>query len=37
MSFTTTHFEELTGREPTSLRQLFEANKAALLAPPAAR
>jgi NAD(P)H dehydrogenase (quinone) len=37
MSFTTTHFEELTGRKPMSLRQLFEANKAALLAPPAAR
>ncbi len=37
MSFTTSHFEDLTGRKPTSLRQLFEANKAALLAPPAAR
>ena len=37
MSFTTTHFEALTGRKPTSLRQLFEANKAALLAAPAAR
>jgi len=37
MAFTTTHFEELTGRKPTSLRELFEANKAALLAPPAAR
>jgi NAD(P)H dehydrogenase (quinone) len=35
MAFTTTHFEELTGRKPTSLRQLFEANKAALLTPPA--
>jgi NAD(P)H dehydrogenase (quinone) len=34
MAFTTTHFEELTGREPTSLRELFEANKAALLTPP---
>ncbi len=37
MSFTTTHFEELTGRKPTSLRELFAANQAALLAPPAAR
>jgi NAD(P)H dehydrogenase (quinone) len=37
MAFTTTHFKELTGREPTSLRQLFEANKAALLTPPAPR
>jgi NAD(P)H dehydrogenase (quinone) len=35
MAFTTSHFEELTGRKPTSLRQLFEANKAALLTPPA--
>jgi NAD(P)H dehydrogenase (quinone) len=37
MAFTTTHFEELTGRKPTSLRELFEANKTALLTPPAAR
>ena len=37
MSFTTSHFEELTGRKPTSLRELFAANKAALLTPPAAR
>ena len=37
MSVTTTHFEELTGRKPTSLRELFAANQAALLAPPAAR
>jgi NAD(P)H dehydrogenase (quinone) len=37
MAFTTTHFEELTGRKPTSLRELFEANKPALLAPPAPR
>jgi NAD(P)H dehydrogenase (quinone) len=36
MSFTTSHFKDLTGREPTSLRTLFEANKAALLAPPPA-
>jgi NAD(P)H dehydrogenase (quinone) len=36
MSFTTSHFEDLTGRKPTSLRTLFEANKAALLAPPPA-
>ena len=35
MAFTTTHFEELTGRKPTSLRQLLEANKTALLTPPA--
>ena len=37
MAFTTSHFEDLTGRKPTSLRQLFEANKAALLTPPAPR
>jgi NAD(P)H dehydrogenase (quinone) len=37
MAFTTTHFEDLTGRKPTSLRELFEANKSALLTPPAAR
>jgi NAD(P)H dehydrogenase (quinone) len=37
MAFTTTHFKDLTGREPTSLRQLFEANKEALLTPPAPR
>jgi NAD(P)H dehydrogenase (quinone) len=37
MAFTTSHFEDLTGRKPTSLRQLFEANKAALLTPPAQR
>jgi NAD(P)H dehydrogenase (quinone) len=37
MAFTTTHFEDLTGRKPTSLKQLFEANKAALLTPPAPR
>lgn len=37
MAFTTTHFEELTGRKPTSLRTLFEANKTALLTPPAPR
>jgi NAD(P)H dehydrogenase (quinone) len=37
MSFTTSHFEQLTGRKPTSLRTLFEANKAALLTPPAPR
>ena len=27
MSFTTSHFEDLTGRKPTSVRTLFEANK----------
>jgi NAD(P)H dehydrogenase (quinone) len=37
MAFTTSHFEDLTGRKPTSLRQLFEANKAVLLTPPAQR
>jgi NAD(P)H dehydrogenase (quinone) len=37
MAFTTSHFEEITGRKPTSLRELFEANKAALLTPPAPR
>jgi NAD(P)H dehydrogenase (quinone) len=37
MSFTTTHFQDLTGRPPTSLRTLFEANKDALLRPPPAR
>ena len=37
MAFTTAHFEDLTGRKPTSLKQLFEANKAALLTPPAPR
>jgi hypothetical protein len=37
MAFTTTHFKELTGREPTSVRALFTANKDKLLAPPAAR
>ena len=37
MSFTTSHFEQLTGRKPTSLRTLFEASKTALLTPPAPR
>jgi NAD(P)H dehydrogenase (quinone) len=37
MAFTTTHFEELTGRKPTSLRELFTASKDALLRPPAPR
>jgi NAD(P)H dehydrogenase (quinone) len=31
MAFTTTHFRDLTGHEPTSVRSLFEANKSALL------
>ena len=35
MAFTTTHFKELTGREPTSVRALFTANKDKLLTPPA--
>jgi NAD(P)H dehydrogenase (quinone) len=34
MAFTTSHFKELTGREPTSVRALFEANKGALLGTP---
>jgi NAD(P)H dehydrogenase (quinone) len=37
MAFTTTHFEDLTGRRPTSVRDLFTANKATLLKPPAPR
>lgn len=37
MSFTTTHFQELTNRKPTSVRAFFEANEQALLRPPAAR
>jgi len=37
MAFTTSHFQDLTGRAPTSLRMLFDANKAALLTPPAPR
>ncbi len=31
MAFVTMDFRKLTGREPTSVRQLFEANKSALL------
>jgi NAD(P)H dehydrogenase (quinone) len=31
MSVTTTHFEDLTGRAPTGVRTLFEANRDALL------
>jgi NAD(P)H dehydrogenase (quinone) len=31
MAFVTTHFEGLTGRAPTSVRELFEANRTALL------
>jgi NAD(P)H dehydrogenase (quinone) len=37
MAFTTTHFEDLTGRRPTTVRELFQANKATLLKPPAPR
>jgi uncharacterized protein YbjT (DUF2867 family) len=37
MNFTTSHFQDLTGRAPTTVRALFEANKAALLRPPAPR
>jgi NAD(P)H dehydrogenase (quinone) len=35
MAFTTTHFEQLTGRRPTTLRELFQANRTTLLTPPA--
>jgi NAD(P)H dehydrogenase (quinone) len=35
MAFTTTHFKELTGREPTSVRAFFTANQDKLLTPPA--
>lgn len=34
MAFTTMHFEQLTGRRPTTVRELFAANKATLLTPP---
>ena len=37
MSFTTSHFQDLTGRAPTSVRTLFEQNRDALLRPPAPR
>ena len=37
MSFTTSHFQDLTGKPPTGVRALFEANKDALLRPPPAR
>jgi len=37
MAFTTTHFEELTGRRPTTVRELFQANKATLLTRPGPR
>jgi NAD(P)H dehydrogenase (quinone) len=33
MAFTTTHFEELTGRKPTTVRELFRENRATLLKP----
>jgi NAD(P)H dehydrogenase (quinone) len=35
MAFTTTDFEKLTGRRPTTVRELFAANKATLLTAPA--
>jgi NAD(P)H dehydrogenase (quinone) len=35
MAFTTNHFQDLTGKAPTSVRALFEANERALLTPPA--
>jgi uncharacterized protein YbjT (DUF2867 family) len=34
MAFTTSHFKDVTGREPTSVRALFEQNKGALLGTP---
>jgi len=37
MAFTTTHFEHLTGRRPTTVRELFQENKATLLKPPGQR
>jgi NAD(P)H dehydrogenase (quinone) len=37
MAFTTSHFKDVTGREPIDVRSLFAANKAALLTPPAPR
>jgi NAD(P)H dehydrogenase (quinone) len=37
MAFTTMHFEELTGRKPTSVRELFQANKTTLLTKPSVR
>ena len=37
MNFTTSHFQDLTGRTPTSVRTLFEQNKERLLTPPAPR
>ena len=37
MSFTTSHFQDLPGRAPTSVRTLFERNQDALLRPPAPR
>jgi hypothetical protein len=37
MAFTTMHLEQLTGRRPTTVRELFAANKTTLLTPPRAR
>lgn len=37
MNFTTSHFQDLTGHAPTSVRTLFEQNKERLLTPPAPR
>jgi hypothetical protein len=37
MAFTTDHFRQLTGKAPTNVRAFFEANKNALLKPPAPR
>lgn len=37
MNFTTSHFQDLTGHAPMSVRTLFERNKERLLTPPAPR
>jgi hypothetical protein len=37
MAFTTTDVLDLTGRPPTSVRELFQANRDALLAAPPSR
>ena len=37
MAFTSKDFKQLTGREPTSVRELFAANREKLLTPPAPR
>jgi len=37
MAFTSKDFKQITGREPTSVRELFTASREKLLTPPAAR